>query len=670
MIIPRSRGTVNSQPTLQQNTPLTGLASIGNAVGGVINAVDEKKRDDEANQKKIALYNDQMAEREAKIKLDDVLTTEMNDQVTLVKNGVSNGTYNAEAGKENLKKWSDERFKKIQNELPMHAQENFKSYWDDNLNRNTASFLPLQLRADSQKDMHLVDKAFDIATRYDEKQGEEYLETYLVGANLPEVEKSSLRQKYKTTRNVMSIDGRITNAVSSRNVEDLTALVSELDSGSYPNIDGPTAQSKKNQALSRIDALNHQTEVEENKRQQVSGKLFTDFKSQVLTGRDLDDEYISNIRTAVKGTEHEGEAEFYIQQSANFQSFGRKPSTEQLALINQQKANMKNNKSSDPVTDEKILGVYENLYKDKLNILKENPNQAVAEAGLETHRLTSSELKSNPKSWAEKAIDNGLNQFALKDGNVKLKPISNEDLPEAKKAWDAMPINDKLNFIGELVNQSKGVKNGNSLWSATLGQLGGGDLTYLMAGVARANGFKSTQGEDVATAIVSGTQALKNKQLIMPNENLLKQEFSKYVGSSVSGSTSNMTFASFKSIYAHLSERDGYQHKDDKDFNKDLVNTALSMATGGVYSQSLKYGNQEAWKVSKPYGMEDTRFESIIDGRYEAIAKKYDTSVNELKELRLRREDARGPNGVVRYALINERGSPVFYMNMPDGVTK
>lgn len=652
MIIPKSQGTVTSQPQLQQHTPLTGLSSIGNA----LQAVNDKHQ--------------QVAEREAKVKIDDVLTTEMSDQVTLIKNDLSNGTYNAESGKETFKKWSDERYKQLENDLPKHARENFKNYWNDTVNRQTSSFLPLQLRADSQKDIQLVGQAFDIATRYDEAKGEEYLESFLVGANLPEAEKSSQRQKYKMTRNMMSIDSRITNAVSSRNVEELNTLVTDLDAGKYGHIDGPTAQQKKSQALSRIDALNKQTEVEENKRQQVAGKVFNDFKTQALTGRDLDDEYKANVRASVKGTEHEGEAEFYIQQSANFQSFGRKSSTEQLALINQQKANMKNSKSSDPVTDEKILGVYEGIYNEKLNVLKENPNQAVAEAGLETHQLTPAELKSNSKSWAEKAIDNGINQFALNDGNVKLKPISTEDLPEAKKVFDAMGVNDKLNFIGQLVGQSKGVANGHAIWGATLGQLGGGDQSYILAGVARMNGFKSNQGEDVATAIISGTQSLKNKQLIMPKDDLLKQKFNSYVGNSATGNTANMTFVGFKSIYAHLAERDGYQHKDKDDISDSIANSALSMATGGVYSQSLKYGNQKSWKVSKPYGMEDSRFETIVDGRYEAIAKKYDTSVNELKEFRLRRENSTGPKGVIRYALVNERGNPVFYMNMPDGVTK
>lgn len=48
-----------------------------------------------------------------------------------------------------------------------------------------------------------------------------------------------------------------------------------------------------------------------------------------------------------------------------------------------------------------------------------------------------------------------------------------------------------------------------------------------MADVARANNYRSEQGEDVAAAIISGTQALKNKQLIMPKDELLKTKFNE-----------------------------------------------------------------------------------------------------------------------------------------------
>jgi len=669
-LIPKSQGRDTSRPVMQQHTPMTGLSKIGDTIGGIIDERRRKSDEADVSAKRAELYHNDLAEKEGKVKLDDVLTTELSEQITLLKNDVANGAMKAEDANKNLQTWSQQRYKELENDMPMHARHDMENYWSHQVARNATSFLPLQLSADSKKDGVLADRYLEIGTRMDRKAGAEYVKSNIQGLNIPEAQKQEMLYKYESTRDLQDIDGRITSAIENKDTASLQTLLTEMDNGGFGYTDGPTLQRKKDQVLSRIDALNKQVEVEENKRLQLAGKAMTEFKSQVMTGRALDDDYLQNMGAAVQGTEYEAEYNFYKSQSTNFQSFSRLSTAEMEKRVNQQKAKMANSKTTDAVTEEKILGVYESILSEKKQTIKDNPNQAVREAGLKTHSLNAGELKTNPGGFAEKVVDNAVSQIALKDPNLVIKPIAAEDLPEAKQTFDAMDVNQKLDFIGGLIQQTKSVPKGNTIWSATLGQLGGGDLSYLMAGVARANNYRSRDGEDVAVAIVSGTQALKNKALVMPKDDLLKAEFNKYVGSTVSGGTANMTYAAFKSIYAHLSERNGYQHKDKDDMSKDLANTALSLATGGVYEQGVKYGNQKTWKVSKPYGMDDTRFERILDTRYAAISQKYQISESELKDLRLRRESQRGPKGQVRYALINERGAPLFYMNMPDGVTK
>lgn len=668
----------NAMPeVVRTQMPQRNTGQLAQAVGNLgqvfqNKAIDRRQKEDAADvsAKNAELYNNQMAEKEGKVKLDDVLTTELSEQITLLKNDVANGAMTADVANKNLQTWSQERFKGLENDLPMHARLDLQNYWSQNVAKNATSFLPLQLSADNKKGEVLADRYLEIGTRMDREAGAEYVKSNIQSLNIPEAQKQALIYKYQGTRDLQDIDGRITSAIENKDTASLQQLVTEMDNGGFGYTDGPTLQQKKAQALSRIDAINKQVEVEENKRLQLAGKAMTEFKSQVMTGRALDDDYLQNMGAAVQGTEYEAEYNFYKSQSTNFQSFGRLSTAEMEKRVNQQKAKMANSKTADAVTEEKILGVYESILNEKKQTIKDNPNQAVREAGLETHSLNAGELKANPKSFAAKAIDNGVSQLALKDPNIVVKPIAAEDLAEAKQAFEAKSVNDKLDFIGELINQSKGVPNGSKIWSATLGQLGGGDLSYLMAGVARANNYRSRDGEDVAVAIVSGTQALKNKALVMPKDELLKAEFNNYVGNSVSGVTANMNFSAFKSIYAHLSERNGYQHKDNQDISKDLTKTALSLATGGVYEQGVKYGNQKTWKVSKPYGMDDDRFEQILDTRYAAISQKYQISEAALKDLRLRRERKSGPKGQIRYGLINERGEALFYMNMPDGVTK
>ncbi|MEQ1173670.1 methyl-coenzyme M reductase [Acinetobacter lwoffii] len=658
-LIPKSQGRDVSRPVMQQHTPMTGLGSIGKTIDGIIEERRRKSDEADVSAKRAELYHNDLAEKEAKVKLDDVLTTELSEQVTLLKNDVANGAMNADVANKTLQQWSEKRFKDMEGELPGHAHQALSQHWSSNVTRNATAFLPLQLSADNKKGEVLADRYLEIGTRMDREAGAEYVKSNIQSLNIPEAQKQALIYKYQGARDLQDIDGRITSAIENKDTASLQQLITEMDNGGFGYTDGPTLQQKKAQALSRIDAINKQVEVEENKRLQLAGKVLNDFKSQVLTGRALDDGYLESVKGAVIGTEHEAEYNFYKSQSNNFQSFSKLSTPEQLKRINQQKAAMANNKSADPATEEKILGVYESIHKSKMETNKNNPNQAVREAGLEIHSLNAGELKGSPKSFAAKAIDNGVSQLALKDPNIVVKPIAAEDLPEAKQAFEAKSVNDKLDFIGELINQSKGVPNGSKIWSATMGQLGGGDLSYLMAGVARANNYRSAQGEDVAAAIISGTQALKNKALVVPKDDLLRSEFNKYVGNSVSGETANMSYSAFKSIYVHLSERNGYQHKDKDDMSKDLAKTALSMATGGVYEQGMKYGNQKTWKVSKPYGMDDDRFESEVSKGYAAISQATGISTAELEDLRLRRSDKRSKKGEIQYDLINERGAPL-----------
>lgn len=655
---------------------------IANALGNVsqaANQIRDKKeadlREQEVSAKRLELFHNDVAEKEARVKLDDVLTTEMSDQVTIIKNDLVNGTINAQQANEKLKTWSSDRYKQLQTDMPLHAQKQLQEYWDSNSNQQATSFLPLQLRADVQKGSTIADQAFDVSTRQDREAGRQYLIKNLDGLNLSVADKADRMNKYDTTRDIMDIDKRTLTAVETEDPADLHTLLTELRGGQFKYLDGPTIQDKEKQVLSRISALDQKAQVEENKRVTQSNKVFNEFKTQVLTGRALDSNYMESVGTAVKGTDNEAEYQFYKKNSLNFQNFSRKSTSEQLALINKQKANMKNTTTDNAENESKVMNVYETIYRDKLEVLKNNPTQAVSEAGLKTNSISAVELKTNPSQSAKSIVDNGISQLALRDPNIKLKPISQEDLPEAKQAFDGMGVNAKLNFIGDLIQQSKDIPSGNKIWGATLGQLGGGDQSYIMAGIARMQNYQSTKGEDVATAIISGTQALKNKQLIMPSDALLKVKFNSYVGNSVTGDTANMTFAGFKSIYAYLAERDGYQQSDPNSVNGDIANAALSMATGGVYSQSLKYGNQDNWKVSKPYGLSDGAFETTVTSGLKYISSKTGIDVADLETLRLRRSASRSAKGEIQYDLINERGNPLvvkgvaWRVNMP-GRTK
>lgn len=657
------------------------IANAGSSVHGAVQEIDKQKQEAELSAKRLELYNNDLAKQEAKVKLDDIMTTEMNEQVTLVKNGVSNGDYNAKAGQDALNKWSEDRYKQIESELPEFARPDLNNYWRDNVNRQASGLLPLQLRADMQKGVVLADRYGDIASRYDRKQGRAYLETNLASLNLPAADVQARVNAFESGQDILEIEGAISSAVENKDTNSLHQLITKMDNGGFGYTDGQTLQQKKNQVLSRIDAIDTQVRVEENKRNSEATKLLNDYKANVLTGRAQDSEYENNVGKAVAGTESETEFKFLQQQSVNFQRFANKSTSEQQRLINEQKAKMKNTPSANAADEEKILNAYEDIYKSKLQTAKTNPNQVVREAGLQVHSLGGNTLKSNPSEWIDGAVDNGISQLSLKDANITLKPISEEDLPEAKKAFDGMGVNEKLNFISGLISKSKGHPNGSRIWGSVLGQLGSGDQNYVAAGLADMNKFQSTEGRKLSTSIVNGTQILKNKQLIMPKDADLKSAFNNYVGNTVSGTSANNAYNVFRAVYADTMEARNLQHdKADELPNKEVLKFALSFATGGVHQQSgtLKNymgGKLEDWKVAMPYGMTDDAFESRLDAGYASLAKHTGMTEAELKTLRLRQSPVRSKKGEIQYDLLNERGNPlqidgVNWRIMINGATK
>lgn len=662
MRIPISRGRDVPQAQMQSFTPNTGLADIGRSIGGAIQARDDQQRQQEVTAKNLELYNNQLAEKEGKLKLDESLSTDLNDKVVDIKNRLGNGVINTQQADEELNTFSNQKFTELQSSLPGHAQEDLKKYWDSNVTRQRASFLPLQLRADEQKGGVLADRFFDVATRMDREAGKEYLLKNIVGLPLSEAQKSELTNKYETTRDITDINSRITNAIAQNSVEGLQEVATGLKD--YKFIDGSAVQKFQTEIQSKITTLQQRQQVQENKRVNEADKVLNEFKQNVLTGRPIDLTYQNNVETAVKGTPSEAEYNFYMKQSSDFLRFQKLPTDQQLAEINKRKANMKNTASADAVTENKILSTYQSIYDNKLKTAKENPTQALREKGIELPEVNPISLRVNPNEFAKNIVTIGSYQIAQrdKDPNSTIKPIPNEALPAAKQAWEESNVNQKLDLISSMINQTKGIKNGAKIWGEALGQLGNGDPAYQMAGYARANNFRSDAGLDVATAIVAGKQALKNKQMIQPKDALLKQKFNQYVGQSVSGETANLNYAAFQSIYAYLTEARGQSHKDDNDYKEEIGRTALGLATGGVYTQKggfKDYTNRGMpdWKVSKPYGMTDSTFESKIQKGYRDVSKVTGISVNNLENFRLVRSQDKASNGDLMYDLINERGN-------------
>lgn len=614
--------------------------------------------------------NNAQEENNAKLQLDDVLTTDFSKKVTELKNQVGNGALSADQANQDLTTWSNDRYSQIEEGLPQHAKPQLKNYWSQSVNNQRGSFFPLETKAKEQNGVALLDKAFNIATRLPTHERETYFKNYLDNVPISEAEKAQRMQNLRVESNKIDIDGRITAAVNSNNIDDLNALTTELDKGSYGYLNGGQVQDYKASVSSKIHTLQSRQQIEENKRVTESNKVFTDFKQAVLTGRNLDPSFVDNVRTAVNGTANQADFDFYVGHSGNFQKFSKLSTTEQLKMLNDQKALLKNTSTADPVREEKVLGVYQSIYDEKIKLAKDNPSQILAENGIQLPEINTSLIKVNPQSLAKNLVTVGTYQLAMKkdDANIAIKPISTDQLPQAIEDFDKSSADQKLNFISNLLGQAKGITGGKQIWQETLKQLGGGSLNYVAAGTARLNNFRSTEGRELSTSIISGTQLLKNKQFTMPKEADLRAAFNDYVGQTVTGTTANDAYEVFKAVYADTMVSRGASHaKTDDVPNSEITKFALGFTTGGIYDQDGNFknymgGKYQAWKVTKPYGMTDQAFESRLGQGYKTIAKQTGLTVTDLQNLRLR-QGKPSETGEIQYDLINERGQPLIINN-------
>lgn len=413
MRIPISRGREAPQAQMQSFTPNTGLAEIGRSIGGAIQARDDQQRQQEVTAKNLELFNNQLEAKEGQLKLDESLSTDFNDKVVDIKNRLGNGAINAKQADEELNTFSTQKFAELQPNLPGHAQEDLKKYWDSNVTRQRTSFLPLQLRADEQKGGVLADRFFDVATRMEREAGKEYLLKNIVGLPLSEAQKSELTNKYETTRDITDINSRITTAIAQNSVEGLQEVATGLKD--YKFINGQAVQKFQTEIQSKITTLQQRQQVQENKRINEAEKVLNEYKQNVLTGRPMDLTYQTNVEKAVKGTPSETEYNFYTKQSSDFLRFQKLSTDQQLAEINKRKANMKNSSSADAVAENKVLATYQSIYDNKLKTAKENPTQALREKGIELPEVNPLTLKVNPSDFAKNIVTIGSYQVAQRD---------------------------------------------------------------------------------------------------------------------------------------------------------------------------------------------------------------------------------------------------------------
>lgn len=670
----------NALPEVQQTRlPQSNIGELTNALGNVSQVAtnyaqqkDQEQRQQEVASKVAELNNNKVAEQQAQLRMDEAYSTTFSDTYADIKNRVGNGSLSAQQANIELTQKSDDIFKQLEPDMPLASLNNLRDSWNSSVNKSRASFAPLQIKADEQMQHTQLDQASQIYGRYpDQKEGQNKFDTYITGLNIPESKKAEAKVQFRANQEYNGIQSAITSATETQDISQLNDIKTNLSKAQY--LTQEQVNNVNKQLLSVNTSIQNKIDAEEKRRVTESGKVLNDFKTQVMSGLPIDDKYIANVKTSVGGTNNEAEFNFYDQHYDNIQKFSTLSAVDQQKQINQFSQELQTSKTSNPADLKKLLGVYNSLYEQKKKQNETDPNQSASIKGLEVKPTTAMDLRVNPNNFVAGVVHNGVNLISMQntDGTIKVLPISPADLPNAKQEWEKKTPTQKLDFIGQLIGQTKGIPNGNQIWGATLGQLGNKDNIYVAAGVAKMNNLHSTDGVDVATSILRGHALMASKNYYMPKEDDLRSKFNDYVGQTVQGTASDQQYAVFKSIYADLANQTGNVHAGkDETPNKQVLNSALGLSTGGVYTQDGSFtryldGKSKDWKVAKPYGMDNQLFENRLNQGYERLAKNFKQPSSFFKEnYRLRMTDRKDQTGARIYELLNSRDQPAYQMGL------
>ncbi|EPF73730.1 hypothetical protein [Acinetobacter rudis] len=258
------------------------LQGAGQQLGEYAEQQDQAQRAAEESAKRLELFHNELDKKEGQLKVDEVLTTEFSDKTTDLRNQVGNGTLSAAAADTELKKWSSDRFAELRGELTHFAQKDYEDSWNANVNKQSGSFLPLQLKATENKDRVLNGVALANATRMPRDEGRHSLNEYLKTSAVSEAEKQQIRWDFEVAQDRKELDVGIESAFASGDVAALKQVQESIKDKKF--LDSKVAQSYSSSISSKIMTLNNRAEIAENKRVNEAGKVFNEFKRQVLTG--------------------------------------------------------------------------------------------------------------------------------------------------------------------------------------------------------------------------------------------------------------------------------------------------------------------------------------------------------------------------------------------------
>lgn len=599
MIIPRSQGRTISQPTLQQHTPMTGLSSIGNAIGGAIQARDDKLKEEQDKKDKA-----EFALQSSKIGADiSVLDNDL-----LIKMQSNELTYDAavkqrQEGLEAIKG----QYKTV---VPKQFEQSFNNYFEQHSYQSASKYLPIAQKADQQQGLvemksmtsnYLKDRN---ATEKDVFNG---LTLYAQSKGLPAAHVQSEFNEYKNQRASNDVTtfylGNKSDNSKLEQMVDPEAIIKQ-----YPNLTQEQAVYWGNRIATQIDKNQSAVEQQQRKIESDAKDAIGAMRSDIETGFIPSESVLQERLSKIKGTSYEPEFYQYSNSLVEVQKFMRLGPDQREAYLSKKRSTAQNTAQDNPQDASWNLKLLTSAHENMLNYEKNNSTLAYSiKTGQDLTAIPTNAILAGDHQ-AISALTQNIKMLQTNNAgtgvNGSLNPLTTQQQSELKAYWDKAKPGDKLSLLTNLFNASAGNANAAR------------DMIKSVAGDSGAYRLSASLGRrglnDIAGQIVTG-QDLLDKHLVKVDDNALRLQTANYLyGVTTPGKPDfEIYLESVKANYAYLLQKSG-QVSDtkgsiaNKTIDTDLFNKAILNVTGGKFTSGGFFGSKSV--VLRPHTVGEKAF--------------------------------------------------------------
>lgn len=431
-----------------------------------------------------------------------------------------------------------------------------------------------------------------------------------------------------------TVQGAILTAKDSSDLTSLDKIDKSLTSEDVvASIGLDRVNALRSQVITAKNNVERSLQVQADTRERTAKQAYNNLLDQVQTGGTLSSSVWDDARSKFEGTTFAGKEKILLFLEKDISDFSKLPFPQQAERIRAMRTTFVEKPTSNPKELQETLQTYERAFEARAKQAKNDPLGMIASLeGKPQPALNFGALLVGDGSGLTNQLNARMTKLAAlqqRDGYiVAANPFYPEEIATIKGVLANGDDAIKLQVLSSITKSVKlGDKYDNALLNGALNSIAGDNPALRLAGFVQAKNLQSSAGANVASLVLAGDRVRKSKTITLPQDSIVRQEFNTVVGDAIpAGTQQHQDFLQLTQfIYAGLSAREGKTDQSNDSIDKDLLNKAVSLATGGI-------GEHAGRNLILPYGMDENVFANKLHGALAASAGSAGLNVDDIND--------------------------------------